>query len=290
MDEAWVLLGQTLFHLFVFISFSVTALYALTKYKAFVDFLAAKKPKIKSQIITILFLGVLIILASKYAIIIMGARVNVRDCIAIFAGILAGPAAGIIVGLIGGIYRITLGGWTAIPCGLATMGAGMIGAYLYKYKGYKINSITLKQIGIIVIIMGIWEFIHVDILAPILGEKPILEALSIMNPNIILPMALLNMIGIAILLLVCKDAKDLRESIKIKEDAIRADAKAKKLLEKKIKERIVEIEKSKVKLQSKVYELEKFNKLTVGRELRMVELKKEIKRLKEDLTKKRYEK
>ncbi len=278
MNEALILLGQTLFHLFVFVSFSVTALYALTKYKAFVDFLVAKKPKIKSQIITILLLGALIILASKYAIIIMGARVNIRDSIAVFAGILAGPAAGIAVGLIGGIYRMILGGWTAIPCGLATIGAGMIGAYLYKYKGYKIKNINFKQIGTTVLIMGVWEFIHVDILAPLLGEKPILEALSIMNPDIILPMALLNMVGIGIVLLVCKDAKDLRETTKIREDAIITGAKAKKLLEKKVSEKTKE-------LQSKIKELEIFNKLAVGRELKMVELKKKIKELEEKIKK-----
>ena len=51
---------------------------------------------------------------------------------------------------------------------------------------------------------------------------------------------------------------------------------AKKLLEKKVSEKTKE-------LQSKVYELEKFNKLTVGRELRMVELKKKIRRLERQL-------
>ncbi len=49
-------------------------------------------------------------------------------------------------------------------------------------------------------------------------------------------------------------------------------------LEKKVKTRTAE-------LQEKINELEKFNKLTVGRELRMIELKEEIKKLKEELKK-----
>ena len=39
-------------------------------------------------------------------------------------------------------------------------------------------------------------------------------------------------------------------------------------------------------LQQRVDELEKFHKLTIDRELRMLELKKEIQRLKDQLSKK----
>ena len=52
-------------------------------------------------------------------------------------------------------------------------------------------------------------------------------------------------------------------------------------LEKKVEERAREIEESNKKLASKIAELERFNKLMVGRELKMVELKKEIKKLEE---------
>jgi len=51
-----------------------------------------------------------------------------------------------------------------------------------------------------------------------------------------------------------------------------------KTLEEKVRERTKE-------LQKRVEELEKFQKLTVGRELRMVELKKEIENLKKELQK-----
>jgi PAS domain S-box-containing protein len=49
-------------------------------------------------------------------------------------------------------------------------------------------------------------------------------------------------------------------------------------LEEKVRERTKE-------LQEKIKELEKFHKLAVGRELKMIELKKEIKRLKRELEK-----
>jgi hypothetical protein len=68
-----------LFNLLVFITFSITGLYLLSRYKKVVDFLIAKKPGIKGQIVVIIVAGILIILASQYAIVVAGARVNVRD-------------------------------------------------------------------------------------------------------------------------------------------------------------------------------------------------------------------
>lgn len=50
-------------------------------------------------------------------------------------------------------------------------------------------------------------------------------------------------------------------------------------LEKKVKERTMELEKSKKQLEDYNVDLERFNRLAVGRELKMVELKKKIKDL-----------
>ena len=52
-------------------------------------------------------------------------------------------------------------------------------------------------------------------------------------------------------------------------------------LEVRVKERTKHLEETKKELQERVEELEKFHKVTVGRELKMMELKKEIGKLKE---------
>lgn len=73
--------------------------------------------------------------------------------------------------------------------------------------------------------------------------------------------------------------KDLRESrIKLE--------KYSKGLEKQVDERTKELEKSKKEMETKVNELEKFGKLSVGRELKMVELKKRVGELEAELKRK----
>ncbi len=57
-------------------------------------------------------------------------------------------------------------------------------------------------------------------------------------------------------------------------------------LEQKVKERTKELEKSKEEIQKRADELEKFYQLTVGRELKMIELKQRIKKLEEELKQK----
>jgi len=90
--------------------------------------------------------------------------------------------------------------------------------------------------------------------------------------------------------------KELIARYKAWEDARREISDAKQILEIKVKARTKELEElarsldDKVRertkeLQEKIEELEKFQKLTVGREIAMIELKKEIKRLEAELAK-----
>ena len=57
---------------------------------------------------------------------------NFRVIGVVIAGLLGGYKIGIGAGLIAGIHRFTLGGFTAISCGFATIIAGFLSGLLYK--------------------------------------------------------------------------------------------------------------------------------------------------------------
>ena len=70
---------------------------------------------------------------------------------------------------------------------------------------------------------------------------------------------------------------------------VKIDARTKEL--KELSEGLErQVEKRTEELRGKIQELERFNKLSVGRELKMVELKEEVKRLKEELENLKVEK
>ena len=94
--------------------------------------------KLKQTIIGFLF-GALAVFSTQYGIDVNGAVMNVRDASPLCAGLIFGAPAGIISGLIGGIYRYVAvlwgaGTYTRLACSISTALAGFIAAILRKFK------------------------------------------------------------------------------------------------------------------------------------------------------------
>jgi hypothetical protein len=79
-------------------------------------------------------------------------------------------------------------------------------------------------------------------------------------------------------------AKDLTEIRKLEQDRVFALETAKEQAEGLVREKTTDLEASKLDLQEKLNELERFNKVAVGRELKMIQLKKEISKLQSNAT------
>ena len=98
---------------------------------------AKKMPYMAKQIIIGILFGVVSAFASSYGVQWLGTTVNVRDAAPLSAGLIFGAPAGIISGLIGGLYRwfsVYWGGgmYTRLACSMATILAGFMAAGLRK--------------------------------------------------------------------------------------------------------------------------------------------------------------
>ena len=110
----------------------VLAVYLVNKYTP-----AKKLPHMAKQVIIGLLFGCVSAFASSYGVEWLGTTVNVRDAAPLSAGLIFGAPAGIISGLIGGLYRwfsVYWGGgmYTRLACSLATILAGFMAAGLRK--------------------------------------------------------------------------------------------------------------------------------------------------------------
>lgn len=145
-----------------------------------------------------------------------GAIINVRDMAPMLAGLVGGPLIGLGAGLIGGIHRLFLEGFTQIPCSLATiligLTAGCINLWIIRQKG-RIDFIKIHWAALFAIVM---ELFHMGLI--LLIARPFDEALEIVK-TIILSMTLANTIGVSLgLLLIKKMAIDKYISERIKKE------------------------------------------------------------------------
>ncbi|WP_019240902.1 MULTISPECIES: LytS/YhcK type 5TM receptor domain-containing protein [Bacillus] len=119
---------------------------------------------------------------------------NFRVIGVVIAGLLGGYKIGIGAGLIAGIHRFTLGGFTAISCGFATIIAGFLSGLLYK-KNKHVKLHTAFLIGFVA------ESIQMLII--LLLSRPFEKAWALVE-IIGLPMILANGIGSTLFLLIIK--------------------------------------------------------------------------------------
>lgn len=149
-----------------------------------------KKFTLKNQILFVAAFGAISIFGTYSGINIMGALANVRDLAPMIAGLIGGPWIGLAVGLIGGVHRYFLGGFTALPCVVGTALAGLLGGLIYYFN-------RGKFIGILgaVIFAALMESLHM-ILTLILAQ-PYPAALAVVQ-GVAGPMILANSMGILV--------------------------------------------------------------------------------------------
>ena len=98
-----------------------------------------KLKRIQKELIIGALFGASAIYASLFGVKIWGATMNVRDASPISAGLIFGPVAGVVSGVIGGGFRALTVLWnpdssfTALACSVSTLLAGCVAALLRKF-------------------------------------------------------------------------------------------------------------------------------------------------------------
>lgn len=117
---------------------------------------------------------------------------NSRVIGVVIAGLLGGYRVGLGAGLIAGIHRMMLGGFTAFACGISTIIAGFLSGYFYKRK----KSLSPKKA---MIISGLAEAMQMGVI--LLVARPFETSFALVQV-IGLPMILANGFGAGIFILI----------------------------------------------------------------------------------------
>ncbi len=180
---------ETFLVLFQMICVIAVVAYIFTRSRYFAEVLDGH-PVIKTQIILTLFFGAVSIYGTISGIEVNGAIVNVRDLGPMVGGLTCGPVVGLGAGLIGALYRLSLGGFTAYSCSLATVLAGLFGGLIWLWNGRKFVSIRIA-----VLFAAGMEVLHMLLALAIC--RPFDEAVAVVSV-ITLPMVLANVLGMFI--------------------------------------------------------------------------------------------
>jgi len=123
---------------------------------------------------------------------------NSRVIGVVVAGLLGGWKVGVGAGLIAGVHRYLLGGFTGFACGLSTIIAGAIAGYFYKKN--KNNRIISLQTALIVGMLA--EAVQMGVI--LLVARPFDQSLRLVEA-IGIPMIVANGIGAAMFILIIRN-------------------------------------------------------------------------------------
>lgn len=180
-----------------------------------------KRPSLTTQVILIVFFGILSIFGTLSGLSIDGAVMNIRDLGPMAAGLVCGPFIGIGSGIIGGLFRFYQGGpymWTGLS---APILSGIFGSIMYLA-----NKRRFVPVWVAVLLIGLSETL-ISCYTLVLVTKPS-EFLTVLT-RVALPMIAFNVIGMFIFASVVHNVIGEREARK-KMQALELEVESKRNL------------------------------------------------------------
>jgi len=199
-EEILALFAQTEVYIFVFMEVA-------TKAKTFRRVLVKKATR-RDTLIMVLIFGAFSIFGTYAGIPLpSGAISNIRDLGPMVAGLVASPLAGLSVGLVGGIHRYFIGGFTSLPRGLATVLAGLLCGVVFRLNKGKLINVP-QSIMLVILI----ECLHAGL--TLLLAHPFSEALVVVR-TAIPAMMVANSLGMAISIVIIKSSLESADKWKL---------------------------------------------------------------------------
>jgi sigma-B regulation protein RsbU (phosphoserine phosphatase) len=158
---------------------------------------------VKTQLILIAVFGALSVYGTISGIEIMGAIFNVRDLGPMVGGMVGGPVVGVGAGLIGAIYRSSLGGFTVVPCAISTVLAGLFGGLIWLAYGRRFPP-TVVAVTFAVLMEGLHMLLTLALV------RPFEQALEVVS-SVALPMILANAAGVFVFAFIIRNLENERK-------------------------------------------------------------------------------
>ncbi|MGG4443643.1 sensor histidine kinase [Brevibacillus fortis] len=155
----------------------------------------------REKVLMVVIFSAISILGTYNGIWYQDAIANSRVIGTVVAGLLAGPWVGLMTGLIAGIHRYSLGGFTDLACAISTISEGLFAGLIYQFRrnrSKKIGWTTALFVGFLA------EWLQMGIV--LLIARPYADALALVQA-ISVPMSVVNSVGIAILIIIIDLAK-----------------------------------------------------------------------------------
>ncbi|NRS19373.1 sensor histidine kinase [Brevibacillus sp. HB1.4B] len=171
-----------------------------TRVRAFRSILNQQATWREKALMVVIF-SAISILGTYNGIWYQDAIANSRVIGTVVAGLLAGPWVGLMTGLIAGIHRYSLGGFTDLACAISTISEGLFAGLIYQFRrnrSKKIGWTTALVVGFLA------EWLQMGIV--LLIARPYADALALVQA-ISVPMSVVNSVGIAILIIIIDLAK-----------------------------------------------------------------------------------
>jgi len=213
---------QTFLMLFQMICVVIVFAYLFTRSRFFVEVLE-HHPMVSTQIILVVIFGCLSIYGLSSGVTFSGATVNIRDLGPIIAGLTCGPYVGLGAGLIGGAYRLSMGGSNVMAAAIGPVIAGLFSGLVYLFN--KRELLSTKRAIIFTIIIESFVSAVALIIRAMSGSSSSVWTVIV---NVAIPMIVLTSVAVGVFSFIVhnllNERKTQREKESLEREMARKDA------------------------------------------------------------------